>query len=117
MDIKDQMINTAVVNLFTLSKKDNNELNLYNFDRTQKRHLAMLRIASIVRDLTGCDVKINTSLFNYFLIKRKLKMKWLKRTKKKSIDIEKEAKHIEEAYKFESDFVEIYQEYYADLNK
>lgn len=108
----DNMIYSLVANYITLGKNDK-ALNLSNFNKKDSRHLAAIHVASLVRDMIGYDLRINTSFMNYLWIKWKFKnIKGIKRTKNFNIDIEEEVKHIEDAYSAPDLFSKIYRTYY-----
>lgn len=113
----DNMIVSLMANFTTLSKQDG-EICLYHFNRYDPRHLAAVHIASVLRDVTGIPVKINTSIFVYLWIKWKFpKIKGIKRTNKSNIDVEKEVSHVEEAYNATGRFAVIYRDYYSFTDK
>lgn len=108
----DQMVNALFMNMYTLSKEDG-EIYLYNFNRKDSRHWAAIHIASLLKDISGRKLAVNTSLLNYLWIKWKFpKLKGIKRTKKANINIEKEVAHIERTYEAEGHFSNIYRDYY-----
>ena len=112
MEKNDQMVNALMINMLTLSKTEK-EICLYNFNRKDSRHWAAIHVASLLRDITGLKLSVNTSLFNYFWIKWKFKkIKKIKRTKSANVNIEKEVAHIERSYEAEGQFSNIYRDYY-----
>lgn len=108
----DGMIYGLLANFLTLSK-EKGELDLYNFNKRDPRHLAAFHVASLLREMTGLPVRINTSLIDYLWIKWKFKtITNIKRTRKANIDVEKEIKHIEDANNLENGFFSVYKTYY-----
>lgn len=109
----DDLVNTAVINLFTLGK-ETNELNLFNFNRRDPRHLALIHITSLVKDIAGYKVSVHGSFITYLWIKWKFrKLKGIGNTKKATVDMEDFIKHIEDAYEAPNAFSHIYRDYYS----
>lgn len=109
----DDLVNTAVINLFTLGK-ETNELNLFNFNRKDPRHWALIHIASLVRDIAGYKLNIHGSIIDWVWIKWKFrKLKGIKKTKKATVDVEDFVKHVEDAYDAPNMFSRIYRDYYG----
>lgn len=116
MDIKDQMANALLINMYSRAKEDG-EIYLYNFNRKSSAHLAAVHIAFMLRDVMGLDIYINTSLFNYLWLKWKLKnIKGIKRTKRRNVNLDTEIEYVEKSYNA-SLFTKIYEEYYHSLDR
>lgn len=113
----DKMLYTLAINLFTLGK-DEKELNIFNFNKKDSRHWALIHAASSVRDITGFSVKLNVSFFTYLWAKWKFKnIKGIKRTKKANVDAEDVVAHVEKAYEVDRGFSKIYKEYYRNSDR
>lgn len=109
----DDLVNTAVINLFTLGK-ETNELNIFNFNRKDPRHLALVHIATLVRDIAGYSVGIHGSFIDLIWVKWKFKkLKGIKKTRKATVNAEEVVKHIEDAYDAPNAFSRIYRDYYS----
>jgi len=111
----DNAINTALINIFTLSK-ESKSIRLYNFNRYNVEHLALFNVALMARHLFDCELKIDAPLSTIWWLKRKYKCrKDIRRLKKKergNINCFYFIKDIEEAYKDSHLFRKIYHAYY-----
>ena len=117
----DGIMSVAITNLFTLGK-ENKKICFYNFNRKDKRHLALLHIADYERQLFDYEFKIHTGVWNYILTRFKTKCKWLRRVSKSpegyaKVDVELFIAHIENANNMPCSFSEIYTNYFKGLDR
>ena len=66
----DSMIATALENIYEMS---DGTIRLYRFDRNNKDHMCVLRIALIARDLFQYPIEVDASWWNVFCLNRKLR--------------------------------------------
>ena len=124
MDIKDydKLMNVAVINFFTLGKNDT-PLFLTNLDMKDKRHLACIHIAKMVKDIYSYNFYFSGKRINYWKLNWKCKVKeWLKYQPKsvimyKVVDVEDFISHIEKANNLPNGFAEIYDEYFKRYDR
>lgn len=117
----DVLVNVAFINLFSLGKS-NQLLILSNINPKDKRHLACVHIAKLVKDIYGYDFYLPKNKFlTYWKISFKCKSgKWLKPIRKKNIgessikviDMEDFISYMEKANKYVDGFADVYDEYY-----
>ena len=70
----DEIINITMVNLYTLSK-EKGEIIISDFDRKNKDHLFVIRVALMAKDIYGFPLKMRCSFWNWIILnwkKRKL---------------------------------------------
>ena len=109
----DTVLEIAMTNFYTLSK-NNGEIALKNFDRKNKGHLCLIKVADLAT-LFGIKTYIKTNFFNCLLIKFITKNKTIKttRTKENLVDCNEFINYIEEAYQSRGIFKEIWDAYFS----
>lgn len=68
----DGLVGLTMLNIYTLSK-DLGTIRLINFDRKNKEHLYMLRVALIARDIYQMPIEIEGSWWDIFCINWKIR--------------------------------------------
>ena len=65
---------------------NNKEIVLLNFNRKNLEHLYLLRVALLVRDVTGYEVKVNCSWWNFLMLNHKIRkgFKKIERSKERN---------------------------------
>lgn len=111
---EDLILETAVVNLYTISKRSG-IIRLKEFDRKNKAHLCLFNVAKICSNIYNFSIEVNCSWLQFKLLKGKTKQ--VKRMKlvhflDKSCD--ELINDIEEAYNAPGAFTKIYETYYED---
>ncbi len=111
--IKDEIVYTAYVNLYTLSK-NNKAIYLNEFDPTNPSHRALYAIATMVSSNQNFKLYVGCGIFTYMQYKHEYgKLAYARRkTLKLGLTCDEMIKHIENAYERPGVFVEIYNEYY-----
>ena len=66
----DSMIATVLENIYEMS---DGTIRLYRFDRNNKNHMCILRIALIARDLFQYPIEVDASWWDVFCLNRKLR--------------------------------------------
>lgn len=118
---RDNLVNVAFINFYTLGKT-NPHLLLGNINVNDKRHLACIHIAKLVRDMYGYEFYAPNSIINYWKLSWKCRSKkWLKRVKStpsfKLVNVEDFIFHIEKANNQINGFAEIYDEYFKEFDR
>ena len=113
MNLYDNIISVALINMFTLSKKENH-IKLYNFNRKDPAHLTLLQVGLMGRQVYGFDLSVELSFFDYLYILWKFKCrKALTRLKGKgNVNCNSFIIDIEEANNQYGIFAKIYEAYY-----
>lgn len=68
----DSLVGLTLLNIWSLSK-EKGIIRLYHFDRKNKEHLYLLRIALTARDLYNFPIEIEGTFWDIFYINRKIK--------------------------------------------
>jgi len=68
----DGLIGLTMLNLYTLTK-DKKVIRLINFDRKNKEHLYLLRVALMARDIYGKPVEVGGSWWDIFCLNWKIR--------------------------------------------
>lgn len=68
----DGLVGLTMLNIYSKSK-EGKTIRLLNFDRKNKEHLFILRVALIARDLYGFPIEIDGSWWNVFCINWRLR--------------------------------------------
>ncbi len=114
----DGIINVAIINFFTLGK-ETKVLVIENYDKKNLSHKCILKIANIVHNVFGYEIKLKLSPLNFIKFKLKNRKTEIKRFKKGTgtfVDINKFINDIEEANKDKGVFREIYKNFYEENN-
>lgn len=68
----DGLVGLTLLNLYNISKEQK-VIRLYHFDRKDKEHLFILRVALIARDIYQFPVEVEGSWFDIFCLNQKIK--------------------------------------------
>lgn len=68
----DGLIGLTLLNIYRISEKTKT-IRLYHFDRKNKEHLFILRVALIARDIYQFPVEVEGSWFDIFCLNQKIK--------------------------------------------
>lgn len=68
----DEIINITMANIYTLSK-DSGNIVISNFDRKNKDHLFILRVALLAKDIYGFPLKLKTGFWNWLILNWKMR--------------------------------------------
>ena len=71
-DKYDEIINITMVNLYTLTK-EKGEIILSDFDRKNKDHLFVIRVALMAKDVYGFPLKTRCSFWNWIILNWKMR--------------------------------------------
>ena len=126
MDLKelDSLMNVAIINFYTLGK-NGEPLLLVGINPKDKRHLACVHIAKLIKDIYQFQFYLPRYYMIYWRLSWKCKSnKWLKPITKKAIkvpfklvDVEDFISHIENANEKPGAFAELYDEYYKEYDR
>lgn len=67
----DGLVGLTMLNIYTLSK-ENNVIRLYHFDRKNREHLFLLRVALIARDVYQFPIEVEGSWWDIFRLNWKI---------------------------------------------
>ena len=70
-DKYDEIINITMVNLYTLTK-DKGEIIISDFDRKNKDHLFVIRVALMAKDIYGFPLKISCGFWDWIVLNWKM---------------------------------------------
>lgn len=114
----DTVLEVAMTNFYTLSKNSNGKIILKNFDRKNKGHLCLIKVADLA-SIFGIKTYIKTNFLNCFLIKLITKNKTIKTnySKENLVDCNEFINYIEEAYQSRGIFKEIWEVYFSKKGK
>lgn len=113
----DKAATCATINFYTISK-EKKRIELKDFNRRNKEHMALLHISQSARVLHGSDVFIDTSFWDYLYLKikylRRFKIKRLKSCEniKFNPTCDEFISFIENQLHTPGVFIQIYEEYY-----
>ncbi len=68
----DGLIGLTLLNLYTISR-ENQAIRLYHFDRKNREHLYILRIALMARDVYGFSLEVEGSWWDIFCLNWKIR--------------------------------------------
>lgn len=68
----DGLVGLTMLNLYSIAK-EKKIIHLYHFDRKNKEHLFILRVALMARDIYGFPIEIEGSWWDIFCINHKVK--------------------------------------------
>lgn len=72
LDKYDNIINVALVNIYTLSK-EKEKIVLTNFDRKNKDHLLFLRVALLAKDIYNFPLSLDVNIIDSFVLNWKMR--------------------------------------------
>lgn len=116
-DKYDIILDTALINLYTVSKRLK-LIRLKEFDRKNKAHLCLYEIAKVITTLHGFPIEIDCGWLDFLLLKRKSQLT----TRTKLVHfLDKSCNEliadIEEAYEAPGVFEKIYDSYFGEKRK
>lgn len=71
-DKYDEIINITMVNLYTLTK-EKGEIIISDFDRKNRDHLFVIRVALMAKDIYGFPLKMRCSFWNWIVLNWKMR--------------------------------------------
>lgn len=71
-DKYDEIINITMVNLYTLTK-EKGEIIISDFDRNNRDHLFVIRVALMAKDIYGFPLKMRSSFWNWIVLNWKMR--------------------------------------------
>lgn len=71
-DKYDEIINITMVNLYTLTK-EKGEIIVSDFDRKNRDHLFVIRVALMAKDIYGFPLKMRSSFWNWIILNWKMR--------------------------------------------
>lgn len=83
----DGLVGLTMLNIYTLSK-DIRTIRLIDFDRKNKEHLYMLRVALMARDIYQLPIEIEGSWWDIFCLNRKIRKNFKRVKRYKHLDEE-----------------------------
>ena len=72
LDKYDEIINITMVNLYTLTKEKKTII-ISNFDRKNKDHLFVIRVALMAKDVYGFPLKMRCSFWDWIILNWKMR--------------------------------------------